>query len=66
MVTDNLRDIGWFFLCCLAGWLGRQLGVYIVASMAMAASDAVAVGLILGFIIGVILIGVRQCVEYFD
>ena len=40
--------------------------MYIVASMALAASDAVVVGLILGFVVGVILIGVRQCVEYFD
>ena len=28
MVNDSLRDIRWFSLCLLAGWLGRQLGVY--------------------------------------
>lgn len=66
MVNDSLRDIRWFSLCLLAGWFGRQLGVYIVTSMALAASEAIVVGLILGFVIGVILISVRQCVEYFD
>lgn len=66
MVNNGLRDIRWFSLCLLAGWLGRQLGVYIVASMALAASEAVVVGLILGFVIGVILMSVRRCVGYFD
>ena len=63
MVKDNLGDIGLSFLC---GWLGRELGIYIVTTMAMAASDAVVVGLILGFVIGVVLTSVRQREEYFD
>ena len=60
-----MKDVIWFLVCFFMGILVGEFGKYLVASMAMAASDAIFVGLVLGFIVGAILIGVVRCVEYF-
>ena len=42
--------IVWLVLCCFSGYIAGDIGKYLVASMALAASDAVLVGMIIGFI----------------
>ena len=59
-------NVLWFLMCFLIGIIAGGFGEYLVASMALAANDAIFVGLVLGFVIGAILIGVIRCIEYFD
>lgn len=40
----------WLVLCCFSGYIAGDIGKYLVASMALAASDAVIVGMIIGFV----------------
>lgn len=40
----------WLVLCCFSGYIAGNIGQYLVASMALAASDAVLVGMIIGFV----------------
>lgn len=61
-----VKDVIWLLICFFIGCLMGGFGKYLVASMALAASDAIFVGLVLGFVIGAILIGVVLVVEYFD
>ena len=61
-----VRDVIWFLICFFTGILVGEFGKYLGASMALAASDAILIGLVLGFVIGAILIGVIRVVEYFD
>lgn len=56
-----VRDVIWFLICFFTGILVGGFGKYLLA-----ANDAIFVGLILGFVIGAILIGVIRIVEYFD
>lgn len=42
--------IVWLVLCCFGGYIAGGIGQYLVASMALAASDAVLVGMIIGFV----------------
>lgn len=42
--------IVWLFLCFVGGYLAGGLGDCLVASMALAASDAVTVGIIIGIV----------------
>ena len=42
--------IVWLVLCCFSGYIAGDIGQYLVASMALAASDAVLVGMIIGFV----------------
>ena len=60
-----VMDVLWLLMCFFMGIIAGGFGEYLVASMALAASDAMFVGLSLGFIVGAILIGVVRCVEYF-
>lgn len=45
----------WLVLCCFSGYIAGDIGQYLVASMALAASDAVLVGIIIGFVCGCLL-----------
>ena len=47
--------IVWLVLCCFSGYIAGDIGQYLVASMALAASDAVIVGIAIGFVCGGIL-----------
>lgn len=40
----------WLVLSCFSGYIAGNIGKYLVASMALAASDAVLVGIIIGFV----------------
>lgn len=42
--------IVWLVLSCFSGYIAGNIGKYLVASMALAASDAVLVGMIIGFV----------------
>lgn len=42
--------IVWLVLCCFSGYIAGDIGKYLVASMALAASDAVIVGMVIGFV----------------
>lgn len=42
--------IVWLVLSCFSGYIAGNIGKYLVASMALAASDAVLVGIIIGFV----------------
>ena len=47
--------IVWLVLCCFSGYIAGDIGKYLVASMALTASDAVVIGIIIGFVCCVIL-----------
>ena len=47
--------IVWLVLSCFSGYIAGNIGKYLVASMALAASDAVLVGIIIGFVCGCLL-----------
>ena len=40
----------WLVLCFFSGYIVSDIGKYLVASMALAASDAVIVGMVIGFV----------------
>ena len=42
--------IVWLVLSFFSGYIAGNIGKYLVASMALAASDAVIVGMIIGFV----------------
>ena len=61
-----VMDVIWFLIYFFMGIIAGEFGKYLVASMAMAANEAVVLGVGIGFIAGAILVGIRQCMDYFD
>lgn len=45
-----VKYVVWLVLCCFSGYIAGDIGKYLVASMALAASDAVIVGMVIGFV----------------
>ena len=56
----------WLLMCFFIGHLVGEFGKYLVASMALAASDAVIVGVMIGFVAGCILMAVNRYMAEFD
>lgn len=54
-MVEILATIGWFAICFLVGSFAGELGRYLAASMALAASEAVTLGMTIGLFGGVIL-----------
>lgn len=57
-----LAKIGWCAICFLLGGLGR----WVAASMALATSEAVTLGVCIGLVLGVLLMWLAQVIRSID
>lgn len=65
-MVEILATIGWFAICFLAGSLAGEFGRWLAASLALAASEAVTLGITIGLFGGVILSWLCQMFREID
>lgn len=64
-MVEILAMVGWCAICLLTGAFAGELGRYLAASMALAANEAVTLGVCIGLVCGFVLKGLAQTVRSF-